>query len=64
MIVAFKETMHNAAYVASEHIYTISDVDKMVSDVKMMLLNDELLDQHIVLQHQAAQLESKEAYKI
>lgn len=64
LIVAFKETMHNAAYVASEHIYTISDVDKMVSDVKMMLLNDELLDQHIVLQHQAAQLESKEAYKI
>ena len=64
LIVAFKETLHNATYVAPDHVYAISDADDMISDVKMLLLNEEMLDQHIELQHQAAQLEHYEAYVI
>lgn len=62
LIMAFKETMHNATYVAEEHIYTISDADQMISDLKMVLLNHQMLDQHIQIQHKAAMLENIEKY--
>lgn len=62
LIMAFKETMHNAAYTAPEHIYTIDEVDRMISDLKTILLDDAQIDQHIELQHEAAQLESVETY--
>ena len=64
LVVAFKETMHNASYVAPEHIYTIAEADKMISDVRMMLLNEDLMNHHIELQHQTAQSERKEAYNL
>lgn len=62
LIMAFKETMHNAAYTAPEHVYTIEDADRMISDLKMILLDNSLIDQHIRLQHEASQLESVETY--
>lgn len=63
LIFAFNETMHNARYIAPEHVYAISDADKMISDMKMLLLNPSLLDSHIQLQHTSAQLECDETYQ-
>lgn len=62
LIFAFKETLHNADYVADEHIYTLNEVDKFVSDIKMIMLDTELMKSHIELQHEWAMMETKEAY--
>lgn len=62
LIFAFKETMHNAAYVADEHIYAIEDAEEMIADLKMILLDNSLLDRHLELQHEIAQLEDHTIY--
>lgn len=54
--------MHNANYVAEEHIYKMDDVDQMIFDLKGILLDANLIDQHIELQHTEAMLESVETY--
>ncbi len=63
LIFAFKETLHNARYIASEHLYAIADADQMIADIKMLLLDSSLLDSHIQLQHTSAQLECDETYR-
>ncbi len=63
LIFAFKETMHNAAFVAEEHIYKMDDVDKMISELQMILLDKDLMQRHLEMQHQAAMLEGQEAYQ-
>jgi len=62
LIFAFKETLHNASFVAEEHIYKMDDVDRMISDLQMILLDKELMQRHLEMQHQSAMLEEKEAY--
>ena len=62
LILAFKETMHNANYVADEHIYTIDQVDTMIADIRNLLLSPDLLQSHIELQHAAAMLEDPHSY--
>lgn len=62
LIFAFRETMHNASYIAEEHIYKMDDVDQMIFDIKGIMLDANLIDQHIELQHTEALLESVETY--
>ena len=62
LIFAFRETLHNASYVAEEHIYKMDDVDQMIYDLKGIVLDGNLIDQHINLQHAQALLESEETY--
>lgn len=62
LIFAFRETMHNPSYVAEEHIYKMDDVEQMIFDVKGILLDAGLIDEHIKLQHTEALLESVETY--
>ncbi len=62
LIFAFKETIHNANYVAEEHIYELSQVDTMIADIRDILLNPDLLQSHLELQHTAAMLEDIETY--
>lgn len=62
LIFAFRETLHNASYVAEEHIYKMDDVEQMIFDLKGIVLDAGLIDQHIKLQHAEALLESVETY--
>lgn len=62
LIFAFRETLHNASYIAEEHIYKMDDVDQMIYDIKGIVIESNLIDQHIEIQHAAAMLESVETY--
>ena len=62
LIFAFQETMHNPDYIAEEHIYTVSQVDDMIADIRTILLSPELISSHLDLQHTAAMLEDPHFY--
>jgi len=62
LIFAFKETMHNASYVASEHIFKIDETDDLISMLNAVMADNELLQQHLKMQHGAAMLESATTY--
>ena len=62
LIFAFKETMHNSEYISEEHIYEIKSVDNMISCLKEIISNKDLLKEHLSKQHDAAFSESVEAY--
>lgn len=62
LIFAFKETVHRKEYVAEEHIYGTAEVDNMLSEIKMILLDKELICSHVNLQHEWAMDENIEAY--
>ena len=63
LIMAFNETIHNRNYIAKEHIYNISDYMSMVDDLKELLKDKELLDNHIEMQHSFAGVEKTKVYK-
>ncbi len=62
LIFAFRETLHNPSYIAPEHIYEMDEVDKMISDLKEIICDYNLMDAHIKLQHTEAMLEDAEIY--
>lgn len=62
LIFAFKETLHNASYVAQEHIYPMSKVNELIMELKAVLSNSVLLKEHLVRQQDVAMLENKETY--
>ncbi len=62
LIFGFRETLHNPSYIADEHIYAMDDVEQMVSDLKGIFLDANLIDEHMKLQHEAAMLEEAETY--
>ena len=62
LILAFKETLHNPKYVAEEHIFQMAQVEDMISLLKTVGKDAELLNAHIKKQHEAAALESVETY--
>ena len=62
LIMGFKETLHNASYIAPEHIYAMEDVDNMISDLKGIMLDHNLIDAHVKMQHEAAMLEDAKTY--
>ncbi len=62
LIFAFKETLHNARYVAEEHIYPMEQADALIGEVKAAMGNTERLKAELEAQHKVAMLETKEAY--
>lgn len=62
LIFAFKETMHNASYVATEHIYKIDEADDLISVLNAVLADKELLMEHLKMQYQTAMLEKAGTY--
>ena len=62
LIFGFKETLHNPAYVAKEHIYNMNDVNQLIADLKAVIKDKKLLGQRMELQHRAALLENAVAY--
>ena len=62
LILGFRETLHNPSYIAPEHIYVMNDVDRMISDLKGIVLDHNLMNAHMKLQHEAAMLENAQTY--
>ena len=62
LILAFKETLHNPNYVATEHIYEIAQVDKLIERLKEVVVDEEQMKIRLNIQHEAAGLESMETY--
>jgi accessory Sec system glycosyltransferase GtfB len=62
LIFAFQETVHNREFVADAHIYSISEFESMVMDIKKIMENDGVMEQHLKMQREHAMVESKETY--
>ena len=62
LIFGFEETAHNRDYVADEHLFAKDDVERLISEVRAILENEVLMEEHLKLQRQFAQSESPEAY--
>lgn len=62
LIMGFRETLHNPAYIAEEHIYAMENVDQMISDLKGIFLDPNLIDEHVRVQQEAAMLEDADTY--
>ena len=60
IILGFYETAHNRDYVADEHMFAISEVSGMISMIRDFMSDDVILDNHILMQQQAAL--SEESY--
>jgi len=62
LIFAFKETLHNASYVAKEHVFTVDRVNELILNIKAVMGSTELLNEYLDRQHTAAMLETAETY--
>lgn len=62
VIFSFKDTIHNHNYIADQNVYGQEEVDRMIMDIKMMILENHLLNANIQSQHEWAMAESKEEY--
>lgn len=63
LIFGFTETVHNRDYVADGHLFAKADVDRMITAVREILGNEELMEEQLRLQRQAAQSQTREAYR-
>ena len=64
LIFAFKETLHNQDCVAEEHIYILEESDKLIADMKHVVVDEKVMKEHLILQHKAAMSEEKESYQL
>lgn len=62
LIFAFRETLHNAEYTADENIYQSSEVERMLSDIRQITSDRELLNRKIENQRDNALSEDTKAY--
>ncbi len=62
LIFAFQETLHNAAYVAQEHIFTLDKADELIGALKSAMGSTECLNAGLEKQRSAAMLETRETY--
>lgn len=62
LIFAFRETMHNAFYVAQEHVFTTDKANELILVLKSVMGNTALLNEYLTRQKDAAMLETKETY--
>ena len=62
LIFAFEETAHNRAYAADPHVYPAAEFDRMVSDVRETMENQEQMERHLQMQREDAMAEEKETY--
>ena len=63
LIFAFSETIHNREYVAKEHIYAVKDVEQMISDIKAVMADPGVLEEHLNTQRVWALAEDVENYQ-
>lgn len=63
LIFGFTETIHNRDYVADGHLFAKADVDRMIMAVREILESEELLEEQLRQQRQAAQSQTREAYR-
>lgn len=63
LIFGFTETVHNRDYVADGHLFAKADVDRMIMAVREILESEELLEEQLRQQRQAAQSQTREAYR-
>lgn len=62
IILAFKETLHDSDHVAVQHCYGLEDVDRMISDLQMLMTDKEQMDVWLKRQREAALTETKDSY--
>lgn len=62
LIFGFKETLHNPNYVAEEHVFPAKEVDQMISVLKHVMKNPELLEHYLENQRKEASAEEKDSY--
>lgn len=63
LIFAFEETLHNGEYVADEHIYPAAEFERMVSDIRAVMEDSTVMEQHLERQRRHALSEDVEAYE-
>ena len=63
LIWTFNETVHNRDYIATEHIYEAKSVTRMIGELQMIMMNPQLIEESLKLQHTAALAEQTAAYK-
>lgn len=65
LIFAFKDTVHNSYYVAEEALYgqEADELKHMIVDIRMVMLEKQLMDADLKLQHEWAMVETVDAYK-
>lgn len=63
VIFAFNETVHNRMYIAKEHIYSINEVDKLISNLKELMGDKNKVNEHIKCQKAYAMSESVDKYQ-
>lgn len=63
LIFAFRETLHNGEYVAREHIYSESEPDRLIADVRKVMEDSKLIEEHLKLQREYAMAENEETYQ-
>lgn len=61
-IFAFRNTLHNATYVAEEHIYAPENCAQLIRDIQARMDHRVLMDEHLERQKDAALAEEQMAY--
>lgn len=62
VLLGFQETLHNKEYIAPEHVYAIEESEKLIDDLRKMVHDASLLEQHLEIQKTHALSEKPEAY--
>lgn len=63
LIFAFEETVHAREFVADEHIYPMSEFDRLLQDVREIMADEYIMGRHLEKQRKHALTETKETYE-
>lgn len=63
LIFAFQETLHNRDYLADAHIYPKEEADRMIADIRKIMADANLMEEHLSLQREAAAVENEESIR-
>ena len=63
LIFAFQETVHNRDFIAGEHIYSSDHAGQMISDIRNIMADANLLERHLRSQKEAAMAEDVNIYR-
>ncbi|MBQ9700575.1 MAG: accessory Sec system glycosylation chaperone GtfB [Lachnospiraceae bacterium] len=62
LILGYKDTLHNANYVANEHIFELNETDRLVSLIKETLESEDAMNEALDKQYSRALLEGMDRY--
>ena len=60
LIIGYKQTLHNKAFVAPEHIF--ENYEEMIRFLKTVMENKQMIDMHLNMQRKVAMAEDKKVY--